>query len=80
MSDKDPVATHMEEKDTSVTEHPPPVSAFAALSRAECVKKFWRLYGAGLGVAVAGLCVSMTTFEHDFVLTLPGTLDMQTLS
>jgi hypothetical protein len=80
MSDKNPTATHMEEKDLSVTEHSPPVSAFAVLNRAQCVRKFWRLYGAGLGVAVAGLCVSMISLEYSLVLTHSGTLGTQTLS
>ncbi|KAF2994970.1 hypothetical protein E8E13_003257 [Curvularia kusanoi] len=33
----------------------PPVSVFATWTRAQCVKKFWRLYSNGLGVSVAGL-------------------------
>ncbi|KAJ4024661.1 hypothetical protein NW752_003221 [Fusarium irregulare] len=32
-----------------------PTSAFAALTRAQCVKKFWRLYITGLGVSLAGM-------------------------
>jgi hypothetical protein len=55
MSIEKPAAIMMEEKDLSVTENPPPVSAFATLTRAQCVRKFWRLYGTGLSVAVAGL-------------------------
>jgi hypothetical protein len=30
-------------------------SAFAGLTRAQCVKKFWRLYITGLGVSLAGM-------------------------
>lgn len=45
----------MERKDATVSDNAPPVSAFATLTRAQCVKKFWRLYATGLGVAVAGL-------------------------
>ena len=34
-----------------------PTSAFATLTRAQCVKKFWRLYITGLGVSLAGMYV-----------------------
>ncbi|KAH6876392.1 general substrate transporter [Thelonectria olida] len=33
----------------------PVTSAFASLTRAQCVKKFWRLYAIGLGVSLAGM-------------------------
>ncbi|KAM5341255.1 hypothetical protein ACJ41O_015364 [Fusarium nematophilum] len=33
----------------------PITSAFAGLTRAECIKKFWRLYVTGLGVSLAGM-------------------------
>ncbi|KAH7353178.1 general substrate transporter [Pyrenochaeta sp. MPI-SDFR-AT-0127] len=45
----------MEDKDPAATDNAPPVSAFAAFTRAQCVRKFWRLYMTGLGVTVAGL-------------------------
>ncbi|KAF5559111.1 general substrate transporter [Fusarium phyllophilum] len=32
-----------------------PTSAFAGLTRAQCVRKFWRLYITGLGVSLAGM-------------------------
>jgi hypothetical protein len=34
-----------------------PTSAFAGLTRAQCVRKFWRLYITGLGVSLAGMYV-----------------------
>lgn len=30
-------------------------SAYASWTRAECVRKFWRLYITGLGVSMAGM-------------------------
>jgi hypothetical protein len=45
----------MEETDSTVAQDAPPVSAFATLTRAQCVRKFWRLYLGGLGACVAGL-------------------------
>lgn len=56
-----------------------PTSAFAALTRAQCVKKFWRLYITGLGVSLAGMYVILSTdnsLSNDFL----GTLDTQTQS
>lgn len=53
--DKHFVAETTEKVDPIVSDDAPPVSAFATWSRAQCVKKFWRLYGSGLGVSVAGL-------------------------
>jgi hypothetical protein len=52
---KDMPAILMEDKDATAADNTPPVSAFATLSRAQCIQKFWRLYATGLGVAVAGL-------------------------
>lgn len=49
------VAEMTEKTDPTAHDDVPPVSAFATFSRAQCVKKFWRLYGSGLGVSVAGL-------------------------
>jgi len=53
--EKDNASVQMEEKKTNVSHNAPPVSAFAALTRAQCVRKFWRLYGTGLAVCIAGL-------------------------
>lgn len=46
---------NLEKMDPTTNNDAAPVSAFATWTRAQCVKKFWRLYGSGLGVAVAGL-------------------------
>ncbi|OAL57382.1 general substrate transporter [Pyrenochaeta sp. DS3sAY3a] len=46
---------NLEKTDPTANNDAAPVSAFATWTRAQCVKKFWRLYGSGLGVAVAGL-------------------------
>ncbi|KAG5747361.1 hypothetical protein H9Q70_009954 [Fusarium xylarioides] len=43
---------HDEKKGTGDTA---PTSAFAGLTRAQCVRKFWRLYITGLGVSLAGM-------------------------
>jgi hypothetical protein len=45
----------MDEKNFAAADDAPVVSAFATLTRAQCVKKFWRLYMAGLGVSIAGM-------------------------
>ncbi|KAH7114282.1 general substrate transporter [Dendryphion nanum] len=45
---------HLEEKQPA-DEIPPVTSAFANWTKAQCVKKFWRLYITGLGVAMAGM-------------------------
>lgn len=46
-----------------------PTSAFATLTRAQCVRKFWRLYITGLGVSLAGMYVlnkpfRLANFQH----------------
>ncbi|RFN47645.1 maltose permease mal31 [Fusarium flagelliforme] len=41
--------------DEEGTHNAVPTSAFATLTRAQCVKKFWRLYITGLGVSLAGM-------------------------
>ncbi|KAH7385141.1 general substrate transporter [Cadophora sp. MPI-SDFR-AT-0126] len=53
--EKLPTASLKEEIEHTATEHTIPVSAFATLSRGQCVRKFWRLYLSGLGVTVAGM-------------------------
>lgn len=50
----------MEEKNSAITEETPPVSAFATLTRAQAVRKFWRLYLCGLGACVAGMYVFLS--------------------
>lgn len=35
----------------------PVTSAFATLPRAACIRKFWRLFAAGLCVAISGMYV-----------------------
>jgi hypothetical protein len=58
MDDKE-TTIRMEEKDSTAVDNAPPVSAFATLTRGQCVRKFWRLYASGLGVSIAGLFVSL---------------------
>ncbi|KAL6354046.1 hypothetical protein LRP88_12598 [Fusarium phalaenopsidis] len=41
-------------------------SAFAGLTRAQCVKKFWRLYITGLGVSLAGIIIANEGFIQYF--------------
>lgn len=56
MSQEKRIVAEMTEKmDLTASDDGPPVSAFATWTRAQCVKKFWRLYVSGLGVSVAGL-------------------------
>lgn len=45
----------VEKKTLTVGEDAPPMSAFATWTRAQCIRKFWRLYLSGLGACVAGL-------------------------
>lgn len=47
------VAQLEHEKQDSDAGHP--TSAFASLSSGQCIRKFWRLYTTGLGVAMAGM-------------------------
>ncbi|KAJ0415216.1 general substrate transporter [Aspergillus carlsbadensis] len=44
-------------KDHNALSDNPPVSAFANMSRGQCIRKFWRLYGAGLIVSLGGMYV-----------------------
>jgi len=53
--DKNILTEMMEKTDPTASDDALPVSAFATWTRAQCVRKFWRLYGTGLGVSVAGL-------------------------
>jgi hypothetical protein len=55
MSDEKQYTIRTEDQDATATDNVAPVSAFATLTRAQCVQKFWRLYATGLGVSVAGL-------------------------
>jgi hypothetical protein len=55
MVDEKNTSVIMEEKNSAIAEEAPPVSAFAAFTRGQCVRKFWRLYMSGLGACVAGL-------------------------
>ncbi|KAH3904725.1 hypothetical protein HBI56_213670 [Parastagonospora nodorum] len=55
MTDEKNNPIQMEDTDSSIAQDAPPVSAFATLTRAQCVRKFWRLYLSGLGACIAGL-------------------------
>ncbi|KAH7073250.1 general substrate transporter [Paraphoma chrysanthemicola] len=55
MMDGKNTLVEMEEKGSTVVGDAPPVSAFATYTRAQCMRKFWRLYLGGLGSCIAGL-------------------------
>ncbi|KAF5006850.1 hypothetical protein FDECE_6797 [Fusarium decemcellulare] len=56
MKDQDQANVVQEEHGEKKGHDPAQVtSAFAGLTRAECVQKFWRLYITGLGVSLAGM-------------------------
>lgn len=55
MVDEKDTGVVMEEKNSGITEDTPPVSAYAMLTRGQCVRKFWRLYLCGLGACIAGM-------------------------
>ncbi|KAG4259894.1 hypothetical protein FPRO03_12544 [Fusarium proliferatum] len=51
----DIVQAELEHDEKKGTGDVAPTSAFASLTRAQCVRKFWRLYITGLGVSLAGM-------------------------
>jgi hypothetical protein len=46
--------TMVEHNDTK-HEQGQPLSAYAAWTRSQCIRKFWRLYGTGVGVSLCGM-------------------------
>jgi hypothetical protein len=55
MTDEKSTPVQTEETESTMAQDAPPVSAFATLTRGQCVRKFWRLYLGGLGACVAGM-------------------------
>ncbi|KAF4334038.1 general substrate transporter [Fusarium beomiforme] len=52
-----------------------PTSAFASLTRAQCVKKFWRLYITGLGVSLAGMYAGYANSVIGSIIANEGFID-----